>query len=461
METSLLSIDLGSGSGRAIIVANNGKNFSVKEVYRFPNEVITDNGRLSWDADALFGYIKNGIRKAFEENKDIKSIGIDSWGCDYTWIDKDGAILQNPRSYREEIPQSVIDKVHSIISPADLYQIGGNAYFNFNSIYQIYYDIHVDKILEKGGVHFLQTPCLFYYLLTGQRVWEYTIASTTALLDARKRDWSNEIFEKLDLPKNIKGDITFPGRKKDILKKEICEELGIKNAPYVSLAAGHDSASAVICLNLNEKTAYLLNGTWCLFGMEIKEPITNKEGVVKGLVNEGSFDGRIRYMKMFLGTWLIRALKDDFEKLGKNYSYNDLEKMAALSGEDGFVDIDDDFIFPKSMMELFKERYKNKYGKVIEDENNIVRLAYNTLGNLYSLAVSELEENTSNSIENIILAGGGVKDELLLKIIKTCTQRNVDIGFAEASALGNAMVQLYALGITSDLDELRKSMIIK
>jgi len=459
MPISLLSIDLGSGSGRAIVASYDDEDFSLNEVYRFPNELIKNGNKLSWDIDSLFSNIKLSIKKSFEFNPNIASIAIDTWGCDYTWIDKNGSVFGNPRSYREEIDKDIIDKIHSIIPLDDLYQINGNAYFNFNSIYQIYKDIHIDKVIENGAAKFLFMPNLFFYLLTGQYTWEYSISSTSGLMDVRKRDWSDTIFEKLSLPDNIKGDIVMPGDYKCLLKKEIFDDLDLKgDIPFVVSVAGHDTASAVIGLNVTPNTAYLLNGTWALFGIEVDEPVTDKDGVKRALVNEGSFNSRIRYMKMFLGTWLLRAIKEDYERLGQKYSYDDISEYAKKSNKDIFVDIDDEFVYPDSMIILFKQRYKEKYNKEISSTEDICRLAYNSLGNLYRLATIDIESTSNTKINSIILGGGGVKDDLLLQIIVDSTGKEIEIGTMEASILGNAVVQLYALGYTKDINKISRNI---
>ena len=460
MSVSLLSIDLGSGSGRAIVASYNNEAFSLNEVHRFPNEIIKDNNKLYWNIDYLFSNVKLSIKKAFEFEPNIESIAIDTWGCDYAWIDKNGDMLANPRSYKEEIDKSIIDKVHSIIPLDDLYQINGNAYFNFNSIYQIYKDIHIDKVIESGAAKFLFMPNLFFYLLTGEYTWEYTISSTSGLMDTRKRDWSTAIFEKLSLPENIKGGIVMPGEKKCPLKKEIFDEMGLKgNIPFVVSVAGHDTASAVVGLNITSNKAYLLNGSWSLFGIEVDEPVTDKHGVKRALVNEGSFNSSIRYMKMFLGTWLLRAIKEDYERLGQKYSYDDICEYAKKSSENAFVDIDDEFIYPDSMILLFKDRYRKKYNKEILSTEDICRLAYNSLGNLYRLAVTDIESTSNTKIDSIIVGGGGTKDDLLLQIIADSTERKIEIGITEASVLGNAIVQLYALGYTNDITNVSRVIV--
>ncbi|MEG0584415.1 MAG: FGGY family carbohydrate kinase, partial [Cetobacterium sp.] len=179
---SVLCFDLGASSGRAIIARYKQDNLELKEIHRFSTETLKEDKKTYWNFDHIMNEIKIGIKKALKEDNDIESIGIDTWGCDYGWIDKNGNLLRNPRSYRTEIPDKVIQEVHKKISSEKHYEICGNAYFNFNTIYQLYYDINYEKIFSKGAQEFLFIPNLIYYKLTGKKIWEYTIASTSGLL---------------------------------------------------------------------------------------------------------------------------------------------------------------------------------------------------------------------------------------------------------------------------------------
>lgn len=455
---SVLSFDLGASSGRAIIVNMQDYNFTLDEIHRFPNNILQCEEQIFWDFENILHEIKIGIKKALEKNPNIDSIGIDTWGCDYGWLDRDGNLLRNPRSYRTNISQEIIDEVHNKINLERLYEINGNAYFNFNSIYQIYSDINREKIFQNGGKEILFMPNLILYFLTGEKSWEYTIASTSGLLNAKERNWSQEIFEKLEIPFEIKGEISYPGEKSFYLKKEIQEELQLDKPIKVSLIAGHDSACAVIGAPLKNKSSYLINGTWSLLGIESEEPFTDKIGIKSGIVNEGSIDKKIRFMAMIIGTWLLQKLKQEWNETGDNIGYKDFDMLVRQSNLDGEIEIDSEFIFPASMEKLICEKYEKKYKKSISKKQDILKIVYNSLGNQYKQAKDLIETLTDNKLEELVMVGGGVQDKYLIETVKRYINLPIVLGPVESSVIGNAIVQFIALKEIENIDEIRKNI---
>ena len=456
---SVLCFDLGASSGRAIIARYKQDNLELKEIHRFSTETLKEDKKTYWNFNHIMNEIKIGIKKALKEDNDIESIGIDTWGCDYGWIDKNGNLLRNPRSYRTEIPDKVIQEVHRKISSEKHYEICGNAYFNFNTIYQLYYDINYEKILSKGAQEFLFIPNLIYYKLTGKKIWEYTIASTSGLLDAKNKKWSNVIFDKLELPLEIKGDITYPGEFMFSLKKEIMEELKITKKINVTLIAGHDSACAVIGAPLGESSAYLINGTWSLLGIENDKAITDSIGYKKGLVNEGSLNKKIRFMSMMIGTWILQKLRSEWKESGENIEFKEFERLVSQSKISGEIDITEKFLTPDNMENLIKEEYLKKYKIQVEEKKDILKIAYNSLGNRYKESLDLIEKLSEKEIKNIVLLGGGNQDNFLIKTIKEYLNLPVELGPIEASVTGNALVQLMALGEIKNIDEVRKKIV--
>lgn len=453
---SVLCFDLGASSGRAIIVKFNKNTLEFQEVHRFLTTTLKENENIYWDFHHIMSEIKKGIKKAFEKDENIESIGIDTWGCDYGWIDTDGNLLRNPRAYRTEIPQNIIDEVHQKISSKEHYEICGNAYFNFNSIYQLYYDINYEKILEKGAKEFLFIPNLIYYYLTGKKMWEYTIASTSGLLNAQEKKWSNTIFNKLDLPHKIKGEITHPGDVIFPLKDELSKELGINKKINISLIAGHDSACAVIGAPLEKNSAYLINGTWSLLGIENDTAITNIIGREKGLVNEGSLNKKIRFMSMIVGTWVLQKLKLEWKETGENIDFKDFEKLANQSNLQGDIEINEHFLTSNNMENLIISKYFEKYNITIKEKKDVLKVAYNSLGNRYKESLELIKKLSKKEIENIVLLGGGNQDNFLIKTIKKYLDLPIDLGPVEASVTGNALVQLMTLKKIKNIDEARK-----
>lgn len=458
MEKSVLCFDLGASSGRGIIVKVKERKFKLEEMHRFPNNIIQKEGDVYWDYKHLMREIKQGIKKAMEKDPAIASIGIDTWGCDYGWLKEDGELLREPRCYRSEIPQELIDEVHAHIPLERLYSINGNAYFNFNSIYQIYHDIKNEKILEQGAKELLFMPNLIFYHLTGFKTWEYSIASTSGLLDARNRDWSEEIFEKLGLRREIVGEIYHPSTFSHKLSDEIKRELGIERDIQISLIAGHDSACAVIGAPLKDKSGYLINGTWSLLGVENEEPITDPVGIEKGIVNEGSVNKRIRLMNMVIGMWTLQRLKKEWNEEGMEIGFENFQTMAKSSDETGYLEIDSDFTYPESMERLIVEKFERKYGRRLSTKEEILKVAYNSMGNRYAEAVKLIENLSSRKIEELVLVGGGIQDGFLVDTVSKFTELPIVLGPVEASVVGNAIMQFATVGTERNIDKIKEKV---
>lgn len=443
--SSVLCFDLGASTGRAIIVTKLNKQLKLEEIHRFSTNIIENNNIYFWDFQHILKQIKIGIKKAVEKDKNIKSIGFDTWGCDYGWIDDKGKLLENPRSYRTGISNKIIDEVHKKISFEKHYKICGNGYFNFNTIYQIYYDVKKKNILKKGAKQFLFIPNLIFYYLTGKKLWEYTIASTSGLLDASTRKWSDYIFETLEIPKNIKGEISYP---KDIffpLKDSICKELKLEKNLNVTLVAGHDTACAVIGASLKHNSAYLINGTWSLLGVENDKAITDLIGIKNGIVNEGGLNKKIRFMSMMIGTSIFQKLKKDWSNQKILMSFEEFSSLARKSDIKDEIEIDSDFLYPKNMENLIKQKYFEKYSRNLEDKKDILKLVYNSLGKKYKSSLELIESLIEKDITNIILLGGGNKDKMLVETIKKYIDKKIIIGPVESSVIGNAFVQFLTL----------------
>lgn len=438
---SVLCLDLGASSGRAVIATYKNNDLELNEVHRFFTKDFKKNNIIYWDFFHILNEIKLGIKKAFEKEPNIQSLGIDTWGCDYGWLDRNGNLLRNPRSYKSPIPQKIVDEVHSKISLEDHYNICGNGHFTFNSIYQLYYDIKYENILEHGATQFLFIPNLILYYLTGEKIWEYTIASTSGLLNAKNRDWSKIIFEKLELPPDIKGNLVYPDNKHYFLKDEILKELDITKQIPVICVPGHDSACAVVGANLNENSGYLINGTWSLLGVELSKTITNPIGLKKGLVNEGSLEKKIRFMSMMIGTLPLQYLKNQWRKQNKNIDFKDFSNLAKNSILDNHIEITEEFLSSQDIETLIKFKYFEKYQSVINSQEDILKIIYNSLGNNYKEALELIKTLSGKKIDNLVLLGGGNQDIFLVEIIKKYLNCPITLGPVEASVTGNALAQ--------------------
>ena len=460
LNKGTLAFDFGSSSGRLILgVLDEGNNkISIKEIHRFENKSVVLNKNEYWDFLYLFNELKAGLKKAsLEKDVEIVSLGIDTWGVDYGWIDEDGDLLYNPICYRDQRTESIINEVHSKISKFDLFKESGNQFYPFNTLYQIYYDIYEKKILEKGAKKFLFLPNLFAYYLTGKESWEYTIASTSGLLNSKSRAWSGDIFEKLKIPKEIKGEIKESGTILGEIKREIIEELGINNMEVI-LTASHDSAAAAAGEPLkNKNSLYIINGTWSLLGIESEMSVLTEEAFRNNIINEGGVNKTVRVLKMIPGLWILQQLRKNFSERNLNIGYEKFGEMAKSSNIDSFVNLEDErFLYTKNMEKEIKKYCIETKQIIPETEEDLLRTAYNSLKKEYKKGIDTIKKITNINFEDFIAIGGGIQDKFLCQEVANELGREIRTGPIEASAFGNIITQFISLGLIESYEKARK-----
>ena len=435
----VLAFDFGASTGRAILAEYKDGKLSYSEVHRFDNNLTKKDGLLCWD----FPYLLNEVKKAIDMAENVDALAFDTWGVDYGMLDKDGNLISLPVCYRDERTKDMPKKVFESISNSNLYELTGNQIMPINTLFQL----SSEKIGNADT--FLFMPDLFAYSLCGAKTVEQTIASTSQMLDLKNVKWQNEVFkitgknEKL-LPTIVKS-ATVAGEYK-----------GIK----VIKVAGHDTQCAVAAMpaSENESPAFLSCGTWSLIGCENDEPILSEKSMNDELSNELGANGKINYLKNISGLWLIQEIRRNFKSEGKEYSYNDMEQLARK--EDAFkffIDPDDDsFATPGNMPQkicAFCE--KTGQGKP-ESDGAMIRCIYESLAMKYRFAVNQISENTGNKFDVLHLLGGGTKDTFLCQMTADSLNMSVVAGPTEATALGNIILQLIALGDIKDVNEGRE-----
>ena len=421
MGSNFLAFDLGATSGRAIIGTVSDDKFSSQEIYRFPNGVKESEGKYYWDIDSLFGHFKAALRKVRELGIEISSIGVDTWGVDFGCIGSDGRILGEPRAYRDPYTDGTPEEVFKVIPRTELYDADGLQIMNFNSIFQIYAQ-HKDPASSiHKAKHILFMPDLMSYFLTGNQFCEYTIASTSGMIDPRTRNWDRSLLDRLGCDSSILLDLVQPGTKVGVLKKDLQDETGLGPIPVVAVA-GHDTASAIAAVPAaDEKFAYLSSGTWSLMGIESTTPIINGKSLEYNITNEGGIDGTTRFLKNITGFWLLEQSRKTWEREGRKYNYAQIEEM-------GWKAID----FP------------------------MISCIYHSLTKRYVDVIAMLQGFASFKIEKLHVIGGGSANKLLSTLTANALGIPVIAGPVEGTAIGNVMLQAKAAGLVKDRWEMRR-----
>lgn len=438
-----LAIDIGASSGRHIAGWLEDGRLVTEEVYRFANANERENGHLVWNVSRLFEEVKNGIATAFKKYGEIESLSIDTWAVDYVLMNGDKEILPC-YAYRDDRTAQPISKVHEIIPFQKLYAKTGIQYQPFNTIYQLYADKCAGR-LEKA-TDYLMIPEYLIYKLTGVKATEYTNATATGLVNAKMHDFDREIIETLGLDTIAYGKLRQPGFFVGRLSDSVSKEVG--GNTNVVLCATHDTASAVLAAPIEGEVPYISSGTWSLLGIEQSEAHTDTESMSYNFSNEGSVNFTFRYQKNIMGLWMIQSVR---KELG-NISFAEMEKMARESKTDALVDCNDEcFLAPQSMCAAVRE----KAGEELDD-GQLIRCIYRSLAQCYKQAISEMSQKLGKTFDTLHIIGGGSKDGFLNQLTAKATGLKVVAGPAEATSIGNFLVQMVASNECKDIAEGRK-----
>ena len=457
MAKRVLAFDFGASSGRAIIGTLDNGRITLNEVHRFSNDPVTVNGTFYWDVLRLFHEIKQGLLKA-KQAGGFDSIGIDTWGVDFGLLDKDGVLLENPVHYRDKRNIGMVEKAAKYIGKDEMYKLTGIQFMDFNTAFQLLSIKENRPELLARAESLLFMPDLFAYFLTGNKVSEYSIATTSQLVDINTRDWSKEILEKLGLPEKIFNRIVPSGSVTGYLSDEICEELGLEKVPVIAVC-GHDTQSAVTAVpSEKEDFAFISSGTWSLFGTETKKPIVNDLSYSFNVTNEGGFGYSTAFLKNICGLWPIQESRRQWIREGKEYSYAELEKAALREKPFArFIDPDaPEFAVPGNLPARITEYCRRTGQSVPENEGQTVRCIYESLALRYRAVLEGIEKCTGKNYDSLNVVGGGTKDTLLCKMTADACNITVYAGPIEATVMGNVAVQLISGGDIADVVEARR-----
>lgn len=442
-----LAIDIGASSGRHILGHLENDKMVLEEVYRFSNGMKKKDGHLIWDVDALFEHILLGMKKCKERNIVPVSMGIDTWAVDYVLLDEAGNRIQDVYGYRDSRMKGIDKEIYKIICEEDLYLRTGIQKQIFNTIYQLKTE---DKLDEANCM--LMIPDYFNYLLSGQKITEYTNASTTQLVSPITKDWDYELIELLGYPKHIFTKIKKPGYVVGNLRQEIQKIVGFDTR--VVLPATHDTASAVLAIPSNEDSLYISSGTWSLMGCELKEANCSLESKERNFTNEGGIDYRFRYLKNIMGMWMINSMKPE---IANEYSFNDICEMAKKETITSIIDAQDHrFLAPVSMVEEVQNACFENGQEVPQTIGQIAKVIYQSLAECYKNVAKEIECLTGKQYSCIHIVGGGSQAMYLNDLTAKACKKTVYAGPVEATSIGNIAAQMISNHELIDLYEARK-----
>jgi rhamnulokinase len=467
--SNYLAVDLGAESGRGLLGRFDGKFLEMEEVHRFPNGPVRVFDTLHWDLPRLFDDVKTAIRKGAAQAGTLDAIGVDTWGVDFGLVGRGDTVLANPVHYRDARTNGMLEAAFARVSRERIYEITGLQFLPFNTVYQLLALSSARSPLLEITEALLLMPDLFGWLLTGRRVCERTNASTTQLLDPRDGTWSDELCRGLGLPRTILPGLIDAGSTLGPLRPAVVEELGLPRPINVIVPATHDTASAVAAVPAESPRAdaksaigtpnwcYLSSGTWSLLGVEVSRPVINAETMKYNFTNEGGVNGTTRLLKNIMGLWLVQECRRIWACTGRERSYEELTARAEAAGAfAALVDPDDATFLSHGDMPARLSAFCNRTGqRMPEDEGAIVRCCLESLALKYRWAIDRLESILSTRIATIHVVGGGSKNALLCQFTADACARPVLAGPAEATAIGNILMQAVGRGQIASIDELR------
>lgn len=457
-KTQFLAFDLGAESGRAVAGTLQKDKIFLQEIHRFVNGPVKIQGHLFWDVLHLFQEMKEGLAKAIREGYSFRSLGVDTWGVDYALLAKDGSLLGNPYHYRDPRTNGIMEEAFRRVPREEIFRATGIQFMQLNTLYQLLSMVVTSSPLLEAADCLLMMPDLFHYWFTGQKVSEFTIATTSQCYNPLKQDWDKNLLEKMGIPTHIFPQIIPPGTPLASMLEEIAEETGAKQVQVIA-PGSHDTASAVAAVPAEgDNFAYISSGTWSLMGIEVSQPIINEKSLQYNFTNEGGVAQRFRFLRNIMGLWLVQECRRTWAREGKEYSYDDLTQMAKEAKPfKAFVDPDDPrFLAPGNMPERIREFCRETHQQEPETPGEVIRCALESLALKYRWVLDRLEDLLGQPLSVIHIVGGGSQNTLLCQFTADATGKPTSAGPIEATALGNLLTQAMAQGYLASLQELRR-----
>ena len=450
------AVDLGATSGRTIVGSLCDGKIEQEELTRFNNNLIETGGHVYWDIYALYSEIINGLKIAAKRGIEIASIGIDTWGCDFLCIAADGAVLRNPLAYRDPHTVGVMEKFfNKAVDKQTVYAKTGIQFMNFNSLFQLYAMREAGNSALANADKILFIPDALGYMLTGNAVCEYTVASTSQLLNPMTKDLDADLLASLGIARDRFGKMVMPGTVVGTLTPEVQRLTGLGAVPVVAVA-GHDTASAVAAVPAaNEHFAYLSSGTWSLMGIETRNAVINARSSELNFTNEGGIDGTTRFLKNICGMWIYERCRKEFVDAPQSHADLQAEAMAQQPFRCLVNPDDAAFANPPSMIGAIQDYCRTTGQYVPQGYAEIIRCVFDSLSLRYRQVFTWLKEFADFPLDTLYIIGGGSLNNYLNQMTANSCGVTVKAGPQEATAIGNIMLQAKAAGIVNDIWEMR------
>ena len=457
-----LAFDLGAESGRAIVGQFDGECLQLRDLHRFPNGPVRLPDGLHWDVLRLWTEIKQGIGLALRDHgRDLGSIGIDTWGVDYALLDRDGALVGNPYHYRDARTDGMLEKAFRRVPRAEIFAQTGIQFLPINSLYQLLaMAVRNSPQLEIART-FLTIPDLFNQWLTGQAVCEFSNATTSQCYNPHQGDWARDMLERLGIPTGIFPSIVPPGTNLGPLLPQIAEEVDLPPQARLSVIAPacHDTGSAVVAVPAAAPHfAWISSGTWSVVGAEVPDALIDDRSLGYNFTNEGGASGTFRFSRNVMGLWLVQECRRTWLQQGEEYDYGALAGMAAQAEPfQAVVDPDHgEFLKPGDMPARIRSYCRATGQPQPQDKGAVLRCALEGIALKYRWVLERLEEVLGYRLDPLHIVGGGTQNRLLSQLTADATGRQVIAGPVEATAAGNVLMQMMALGQIDSLSSARE-----
>lgn len=454
-NANFFAVDLGATSGRTLLGSIKDGKLIQRELTRFPNHIIRTCGHYYWDIFALYNEIVKGLKIVADEGLEIKSIGIDTWGCDFVMVGEDGGILRNPYCYRDPHTEGAIEKYCELIPRKKVYDKTGIQFMNFNSLFQLSTLRRNNDSALANAAKILFIPDALSYMLTGEAVCEYTVLSTSQMLDPRTKRIDPELIEAIGLKESQFGRYVNPSDLVGTLSEDVRKQTGLGPVPVIAVA-GHDTGAAVAAVPASdEHFAYLSCGTWSLLGIETKDAIINEKSLEYNCTNEGGIEGTTRFLKNICGMWLLECCRREWGKSAPDIAQLCKDAMEAQPFRSLINPDDPSFANPESMVEAIQS-YCGKTGQTVpQDYKEIARCIFESLALRYRQVLGYMKELAPFSIDKLHVIGGGSLNTYLMQMTADSIGLPVLTGPVEGTAIGNIMLQAKAADMVGDIFEMR------